>query len=683
MSNPLLDLSGLPRFNDIAAEHMLPAIQQVIADNRTAIQTLTQMTEIPTWHNFVQPLEALDNRLGRVWSPIGHMNAVVNSEAIRDAYNQCLPLLSEYSTELGQNKALFEKYQQIANSDAFAQLNKAQQKVINNTLRDFKLSGIDLAPEQQKRYGEIRQQLSDLASKFDAHVLDATQGWHKHITDIEQLAGMPESALAAAQQAAQAKQLDGYLITLNFPSYLPVMTYCSNRALRQEVYTAFCTRASDQGTNPEWDNTQLIQQTLQLRGELAELLGFDSYAAYSLATKMAETPDQVMQFLNDLAERSKPIAEKELIALRAFAQQQYDVETLEAWDISYYSEKLREHQYAINDEQLRPYFPEDKVLQGMFAVVNRLYGIQIRENNQVALWHQDARYFEVYNADGTQIAGFFLDLYARQHKRGGAWMDDCQMRYRDAQGQLQLPIAYLTCNFNSPVGDQPALFTHDEVITLFHEFGHGLHHMLTEIDVYDVAGINGVAWDAVELPSQFLENWCWEAEALDLISGHYQTGEPLPSDLLDKMKAAKNFQSAMMMVRQLEFSLFDFSLHLQTTASTVPDVQQTLNQIRQQVSVLIPPSFNRFQHSFSHIFAGGYAAGYYSYKWAEVLSSDAFSRFEEEGIFNQETGLSFLKEVLSQGGSAEPMQLFINFRGREPSIEPLLRHSGILEETSL
>ena len=585
-----------------------------------------------------------------------------------------MPLLSEYSTRLGQNRQLFEAYKSLADSEEFNKLDSAQQKVINDNLRDFYLAGVALEDDKKARYGEIKKQLSELASKFSDNVLDATMAWSKLITNESELAGLPESALASAKQLAKSKEREGWLLNLDFPSYLPVMTYCDNRELRKEVYTAFCTRASDQGPNAgEFDNTENIKRILKLRHELAQLLGFDNYTEYSLATKMAKSPDKVIKFLEDLAAKSKSQAEKELAELKAFAKDGLGVEELEAWDIGYYGEKLRQQRYAISQEELRPWFPVEKTISGMFEVVNKLYGIEFETVDNVDAWHKDVRFFNIIRK-GKVIARFYLDLYAREHKRGGAWMDVCRSRWKQ-DGKLQLPVAYLTCNFTPPVDDKPAILTHDEVITLFHEFGHGLHHMLTNVDYAAISGISGVAWDAVELPSQFMENWCWEKEGLAIISGHFETGKPLPEEMRNKLLAAKNFQSAMMMVRQLEFSLFDFKLHKEYRENI--DAQSVLNEVRKQVAVVIPPSFNRFQNSFSHIFAGGYAAGYYSYKWAEVLSADAFSRFEEEGVFNRETGESFLHEILEKGGSAEPMELFVNFRGREPEIDALLRHSGI------
>ncbi|MGI1670734.1 MAG: oligopeptidase A [Neptuniibacter sp.] len=676
MSSPLLEPQLLPTFSQIKVEQIESAIDQILTDNRKIVAKLVSEQVEPSWDSLVSPLEEMNDRLAKAWSPVSHMNAVVNSDELRDAYNACLPKLSQYWTEMGQNQGIYSAFKQLADSEEFAKLTESQQKVINNTLRDFRLSGIALNDADKQRYAELQQKLSELTTKFSENVLDASNDWNKLITDEAELTGLPPMALAAAKQLAEAKEKDGWLLTLDFPSYLPAITYADNRELRKEVYTAFSTRASDQGPGEgKWDNSEVMTQILDQRLELAKLLGFDNYAEYSLATKMAETPDQVIQFLNDLAEKSLPVAKRDYQQLCDFARDEYGVEELQAWDLAYYSEKLKQARYSISEEQIRPYFPLPKALQGLFAVTGKLFDIQIDEVTEFDRWHDDARLFEI-SREGQVIARFFFDLYAREKKRGGAWMDDCRVRRRLDDGALQLPVAYMVCNFNSPVGDDPALLTHNEVTTLFHEFGHGLHHMLTKIECADVSGINGVAWDAVELPSQFLENWCYEPEALELISGHYQTGEPLPQDLLDKMLAAKNFQSGMMMVRQLEFSLFDFRLHREYQPGET-EVQALLNDVRSKVAVITPPAFNRFQHSFSHIFAGGYAAGYYSYKWAEVLSADAFSRFEEEGIFNQGTGNDFRSNILEMGGSKEPMELFVAFRGREPEVDALLRHSGI------
>ncbi|WP_026344768.1 oligopeptidase A [Oceanimonas smirnovii] len=678
MTNPLLTMDGLPPFSQIKPEHVKPAVEHAIADCKKRVEAVLSRDEAFTWDNLVAPLEEVNDHLSRIWSPVSHLNSVMNNEELRQAYESCLPLLSEYHTWMGQHQGLFEAYQSLAARDNFKKLSLAQQKEVNNTLRDFRLSGIALEAEQKRRFGEIQARLSELSSTFANRVLDATQAWHKQVTDQAELAGLPESALAAAEAQAKARELDGWVFTLDIPSYLPVMMYADNAALREEMYFAFTTRASDQGPNAgEFDNTAIIEETLALKQELAELLGFDNYAQVSLATKMAESEQQVLDFLEQLADRSHPQGKAELAELREFAEAQYGVTELNAWDLSYYGEKLKQHKYTISDEELRPYFPENRVIHGLFETVKRLFGIKVVERFGVEVWHEDVRFFDIFDDTGELRGSFYLDLYARAKKRGGAWMDDCiGRRYRE-DGTLQKPVAYLTCNFNGPVGDKPALFTHNEVLTLFHEFGHGIHHMLTKVDVAGVAGINGVAWDAVELPSQFLENWCWQPEALAFISGHYETHEPLPADLLERMLAARNYHSALMMLRQLEFALFDFRLHMDKSAAGPGRVQQVLNEVRSQVAVLTPPAFNRFQHGFSHIFAGGYAAGYYSYKWAEVLSSDAFSRFEEEGVFSAKTGRDFLHAVLEQGGSKEPMELFKQFRGREPNIDALLRHSGI------
>jgi oligopeptidase A len=674
----LTKTDALPIFSQLKTEEIEPVVKQTIADNKALIDQKLAELDTYTWDNFVAVLDEADDHLGKLWSPVSHMNSVVSNDKLRAAHDACLGLFSEYGTFVGQHQGLYEAYLSIAQSAEFSQLKGEQQKVIENALRDFKLAGIALSDQKKQRYGEIKQQLSQLQSTFSNHVMDATLAWSKLVTDLDMLAGLPKTAIAAAKQAAEEKELDGYLFTLDFPSYLAVMSYAQNRELRQEVYTAFATRASDQGPNAnEFDNSEIIEQILALRHELAQLLDFNDYGEYSLATKMADKPSQVIDFLTELADKSFAQAEQERDQVLAFAKEKDGLDELQAWDLSYYAELLKQQRYNISDEELRPYFPEHKVVSGLFDVVHRLFGLNIKESKDVDIWHKDARFFEIYNRQKEHIGSFYLDLYARAHKRGGAWMADCRVRRRRVDGSLQLPVAYLTCNFNKPVGSQPALFTHDEVVTLFHEFGHGLHHMLTKIESSNVSGINGVPWDAVELPSQFLENWCWEPEALALISGHVDTDDTLPADLLEKMLEAKNYNSALQMMRQLEFSLFDFILHHQYKVGEKGQVQRVLSEVRKKVAVIQAPEFNRFQHSFSHIFAGGYAAGYYSYKWAEVLSSDAFSKFEENGIFDAETGRSFLTNILEKGGSESPMTLFKAFMGREPSIDALLRHSGI------
>ncbi|WP_323946176.1 oligopeptidase A [Aeromonas hydrophila] len=678
MNNPLLTMDSLPPFSQIQPDQVQPAVTQAIADCKQKISDVLAQRDPHTWDSLIAPLEEVNDRLARIWSPVSHLNSVLNSEALRAAHDACLPLLSEFQTYVGQHEGLYQAYRELAESDDFPLLSGAQRKEIQNTLRDFRLSGIGLPAEAQQRYGEIQARLSELASRFSNNVLDATQGWSKLVTDEAELAGLPQSAQAAARQLAELKGKEGWLFTLDIPSYLPVMMYADNRALRAELYEAFTTRASDQGPNAgKWDNSAIMTELLALRRELAQLLGFANYAELSLATKMADKPEQVVNFLTDLAAKSLPQGKAELEEIRAFAAEQHGQSELAAWDLAYYAEKLKQHKFSISDEQLRPYFPASKVVKGLFEVVKRVFGMKVRERLGIDTWHPDVRFYDIFDAEDELRGSFYLDLYAREHKQGGAWMDVCLGRRYRQDGSLQKPVAYLTCNFNGPVDGKPALFTHNEVVTLFHEFGHGIHHMLTRIDVAGVAGINGVAWDAVELPSQFLENWCWESEALAFISGHHETGEPLPADLLEKMLTARNFQAAMQMLRQLEFALFDFRLHQEFDPARADQIPALLDEVRSQVAVMTPPVFNRFQHSFSHIFAGGYAAGYYSYKWAEVLSADAFSRFEEEGIFNPATGHSFLKNILEKGGSKEPMELFRAFRGREPQVDALLRHSGI------
>lgn len=678
MTNPLLTFQGLPPFSAIRPEDIVPAVTAALDDCRAIVEKVVAQPGPFTWDNLCQPLAEVDDRLSRIWSPVSHLNSVKNSAELREAYEQCLPLLSAFGTWVGQHEGLYNAYRNLKQGEAFKQLTKPQQKAVDNSLRDFELSGIGLDAEKQKRYGKIVARLSELGSTYSNNVLDATMGWSKLITDVNALTGLPESALAAAAEMAQAKEQQGWLLTLDMPSYLPVMTYADNRELRHEMYQAFTTRASDQGPNAgKWDNSQIMAETLALRYELAQLLGFDSYADKSLATKMAESPQQVLDFLNDLAKRARGQGAQELAELRAFAEKHYGVNQLDAWDVTYYSEKQKQHLYSISDEQLRPYFPEQRVIEGLFEVIKRVFGITAKERSGVDTWHPEVRFFDLFDENEELRGSFYLDLYARDHKRGGAWMDDCIASLRYADGHVQKPVAYLTCNFNRPIGDKPALFTHDEVTTLFHEFGHGIHHMLTKIEAAGVSGINGVPWDAVELPSQFMENWCWQPEALAFISGHYQTGEPLPQEMLDKLLAAKNYQAALFILRQLEFGLFDFRLHYEYDPGQGAKILQTLAEVKKLVAVMPSPSWGRFPHAFSHIFAGGYAAGYYSYLWAEVLSADAFSRFEEEGIFNPVTGRSFLDCILSQGGSDEPMNLFKNFRGRAPQLDAMLRHYGI------
>ena len=675
MQNALLEEHALPPFNAIEMDAIKPAIQARIDHVWAVLKTQLakiEAGEAPRWDNLVAPFEEASDLLSQSFSPVSHLNGVQNSEELRAVYTECIQLLTQFSTQIDQYEPLYRAYQQLADSTEFKTLSQPQQTVIEHALRDFRLAGVALPTEQKARYGEIKQKLSELSNQFSNNVLDATQAWHLQFDSAESLAGLPDSALAGAEQAAKQKGLDGYVITLDMPSYIAVMTYAEDRSLRERVYTAFATRA----TEGDWDNTALIDETLALRHELALLLGFDNYAALSLATKMAKDSQQVIEFLYDLAEQSLPAAKQDLAQLEAFAKEQYGIDALQAWDTTYYSELLKQQDYAVAQEALRPFFPAKKVINGMFTVVNKLFGIDVEPVTDVALYHEDVQFYAI-KKHGDIIAYFYLDIYARDKKRGGAWMADCRTRRLRANG-LQLPVAYLTCNFTPPTADTPSLLTHQEVTTLFHEFGHGLHHMLTQMTDAAVSGIAGVAWDAVELPSQFLENWCWEKSVIPMISGHYETGEPLPDDLLDKMLAAKNFQSGMQMVRQLEFALFDMEIHSQYDPSAPQPVQQTVDAVREKVAVVKPPAFNKFQNSFSHIFAGGYAAGYYSYKWAEVLSADAFSLFEEKGIFDSATGEQFLNTVLANGGSQAPEVLFKHFRGREANSEALLRHSGLL-----
>jgi oligopeptidase A len=681
MNNPLLSDDLLPRFDHVRVEHMEEAIDQILSDNRVQIANLAGQ-EDPTWDTLAQPMQGLDNRLSNAWSVISHLNGVMNTDELRKVYKICLEKLTEYNTELSQNETLCAAYKKLAERPDFKELSEAQRKSVEHILRDFHLGGVDLPEAQKKQYAALSRELAELSNKFSDNVLDATQHWYRHITDIEELAGLPESAIEGARQAARQRDLDGYVITLDFPSFHPVMTYCDNRDLRREVYEAFVTRASDMGPDAgTWDNTPVMAEILKRRHQQAKLLGFNNYAERSLATKMARSVEEVLGFLNQLAEKSLPVAKKEVEELKAFARDEHSMEQLEAWDIGYYSEKLRQKRYDISPETLRPWFPVNRVIPGLFRVVEKLFDVQIEEKPEVETWHQDATAYCI-SRHGEPLAWFYLDLFARQGKRGGAWMADCRIRWRNQQGQLQLPVALLTCNFTPPVDGKPSLLTHDEVTTLFHEFGHGLHHMLTQVEVLDVSGINGVAWDAVELPSQFLENWCWHKESLGLIAAHHETGEPLPDDLLEKLLAAKNFQSGMAMARQLEFSLFDFRLHAEFSEQAPTNPLDMYRQVRSEVAVIEAPEFNRFPNAFSHIFGGGYAAGYYSYKWAEVLAADAFSLFEENGIFDENTGKAFLHNILEKGGSREPMELFKAFRGREPEVDALLKQTGITDDAA-
>jgi oligopeptidase A len=680
MHNPLLDVSGLPHFSAIRAEHLRPAIEHVLTHNRARIAALIAQKSPYTWDNFVRPLEECNDYLNRVWSPGDHLHNVADNEELRQAYNECLLLLSHYRAEISHNKDLYLAYQALKNSADYPHLSPAQQTTIENELLDFHLGGVDLPAEQKERYKTIQQQLSQLTSQFGQNLLDATHAWKKHITQEQDLAGLPETLKTLLRHKAKEENLSGWLLSLEAPIYFPLINYADKRDLREELYRAFFTRASALGSHSgQWDNTPLIHKILQLRYELAQLLGYPNYAAYSLVKKMARDTEHVMTFLHDLAQRARPLALRELDELRAFARQYDGTDGLEMWDVPYYSEKLRQHRYNIAQEQLRPYFPLPRVVQGLFQIIQRLYGLEVRQCDGVDVWHPDIHFYEIRDEHGDIRGQFYLDPYARKGKRSGAWMADAITRTVRADGSIQIPVAYLNCNFTPPTEDKPALLTHQEVITLFHEFGHGLHHMLTRIEYSSVSGINGVAWDAVELPSQLMENWCWEREALDLFARHYETDAPLPEDLLDKMLAAKNFQAGLFMVRQLEFALFDFRLHLEYQPQWGAEkIREVLESVRCEVAALFPPEFNRSENQFQHVFAGGYAAGYYSYKWAEVLSADVFSRFEQQGIFDRDTGRSFMQHILEQGGSRPAMTLFQDFQGREPAIEPLLRKAGFI-----
>ena len=670
-NNPLLTAYTLPPFEAIRPEHVLPALDRTLADHRARLAALTAQAG-PGWDTLMQPLEAMDEQLGRVWGPVSHLNNVCDSESLREAYQQGIQRLAEYQAELAQNEALYAAVRQLRNSDVFTGLGEERRAVIEHTLRDFRLGGAELTGAARARFKAIQMRLSKLSTIFEQHILDATRAFELHLTDEGQLAGLPDSIREAAAQRAKEADKAGWLFTLDAPSYIPFMQYAETRDLRERMYRAFSTRAS----SGDLDNGPVMDEILVLRREAARLLGFANYGEYSLAAKMAESPAAVKSFLRELAAKSRPMAEQELAELKQFAAAELGLAELAAWDIPFASERLRHKTFSISQEELKPYFPEQNVLDGLFALVGRLYGLTVRENRAVPKWHKSVRYFELCRG-GEQVAAFYFDPYARPHKRGGAWMDECISRWRKPDGSLQLPVAYLTCNFDAPVGDKPALWTHDEVNTLFHEFGHGLHHMLTRIETRGVSGIRGVPWDAVELPSQFMENFCWQREAVDLFARHYQTGETLPDALFERMLAAKNFQSGMMMLRQIEFSLFDMELHADFEPGSTESVQDVIDRVRREVAVLIPPAFNRFQNGFSHIFAGGYGAGYYSYKWAEVLSADAFSAFEEAGITDAATAERFRDEVLAVGGSRDIMGAYIAFRGRKPTVDALLRHSGI------
>jgi len=672
--NPLLDFSGLPCFAAIQPEHVTPAVDQLLQENRALVERVATADDKPTWDNFVAPLDDANERLSRAWGQVAHLNAVMNSPALRETYNANLPRISQYHAELSQDERLYAKFKALRAAPEYGGLDRAQRKIVENELRDFRLGGAELSPEQKAEFKQVREQLDKLSSRFSDNLLDATNAFAHYVAAPEELTGIPEDVLEAAQEAARQDGKEGWKFTLQMPSYLPVMQYADNRTLRELMYRAYVTRAAEFG-NPEWNNTPIIEQILKLRRRLAHLLGYESFAQVSLEPKMAESPAQVLSFLTDLAARVKPFALRDYDELAAFARERLGLETLQAWDIGWASEKLRVERYAFSEQEVKQFFPEPKVLTGVFRLVETLYGLRITPG-QAAAWHPDVRFFDIHDASGEFIGQFYADLFARPSKRGGAWMDDAITRKRKRNG-IQIPVAYLNCNFSAPVGGRPALFTHDEVITLFHELGHGLHHLLTRVEQRGVSGINGVEWDAVELPSQFMENFCWEWDVVRGMSSHVETGAALPRELFDKMLAAKNFQSGLHAVRQLEFALFDMHLHYDFDPDGVLTPLQLLERVRKEVAVVLPPEYNRFPNNFSHIFAGGYAAGYYSYKWAEVLSADAYSLFEEMGVLSSEAGERFRREILGVGGSRPALESFIAFRGREPKIDALLRHSGM------
>ncbi len=671
MTNPLLHTQELPPFTAIRAEHVEPAIRVVLDESRAQLDQLLAAGDY-TWNSLIVPLEEMQHRLARTWSPVGHLNGVLNSHELRAAYNACLPLLTAWNTDLAQNEQLYRAYDHILRNEG-AQLDAGQRKLLENALRDFKLAGVALPEERKQRFKQIMEQLATLQSKFDENVLDATNAWSKHVTAEDELRGLPTPIIERARAAADEKNLTGWLFALDPPNYQSILMHAEHEPLRREFYTAWSTRASDQSAlGDRWDNSALMQQILALRHELANIVGFGTYAEYSLATKMASSVDEVREFLEQLATKSRPVAQREFDELTAFAGR-----ALNAWDVAFYAERLKQQRFDLSEEALRPYFPLPRVLAGMFAVAEKLYGVRIVERVAVDVYHSDATLYDILNPDGTQRGSFFVDLYARPKKRGGAWMDECVGRRRLGEHASQ-PVAYLVCNFMPPVGEQPSLLTHSDVVTMFHEFGHGLHHMLTRVDYPSIAGINGVAWDAVELPSQFMENFAWRAEVLPLISGHVETGEPLPAAELERLLGSRTFQAGMQSVRQLEFALFDWRIHSEIPRADVGvPIMNILDEVRAHVAVVKPPAFNRFPHSFQHIFSGGYAAGYYSYKWAEVLAADAFSAFEEEGIFNDAVAQRFLTAILEQGGSRDAMDAFVEFRGRKPRIEPLLKQLGL------
>ena len=673
MENPLLDFSRLPRFNDIRPEHIGPAVDALVAQGRATIERLAQLEPPATWERVVEPLDDANEKLARAWAQVSHLNAVVNTPELRDAYNAALPKVTQYFAEQGQDQRLHAAFKALRASPHYGTLPPARRRHIENELRDFRLGGAELDPPRKARFLELQEELAKLASRFQDNVLDATNDFALYVTDPAELSGIPEDVLATARAGAQKDGRDGWKLTLHMPCYLPVMQYADHQGVRERMYRGYTTRASEFG-KPGWDNGPIVARILELRAEAARLLEYGTYAEVSLASKMARSPHEVLAFLDDLAARARPFAERDMDEVRDFARRELGLAEVRAPDVAYASEKLRQSRYAFSDQEVKQYFQEDVVLGGLFGLVQTLYGIRVRAA-EAPVYHPSVRFFELLDGLGNRVGQFYLDLYAREGKRGGAWMDDAINRRR--RGSLvQTPVAFLTCNFSAPVGDRPALFTHSEVNTLFHEFGHGLHQLLTQVDELGVAGINGVEWDAVELPSQFMENFCWEWDVVAPMTRHVDTGERIPRALFDRMLAAKNFQSDMQFMRQLEFALFDMHLHYDYDAARSTPMR-LLDEVRKGVAVYAVPEYNRFPYQFSHIFAGGYAAGYYSYKWAEVLSADAYGAFEEGGVLNPQVGDRFRREVLAAGGSRPALESFVAFRGRAPRIDALLRHNGM------
>ena len=679
-ANPLLDFTGLPRFADIRAEHIAPAISELVAEARAAVNRVASDTSEATWASVVAPTEAAFDHLDRAWGVVRHLNAVVNSPAIRDAYNAALPLITEFYTDVAQDQRSFERFRALAKSESFATLDEAQRTLVNHALRDFRLGGADLGDADKAQFKAIQEELALLSSKFDDNVLDSENAWAHYVDDVKALSGVPADVIATARAEAEAEGRSGYKLTVRYPCYMPIMQYADDRGLRALMHRAAATLASDIGVAPEWDNTTVIARILELRRKEAQLLGYANFAELSLVPKMAQTPSEVLAFLRDLASRAHPFAERDYAELLAFGQSELGIDDVSAWDLPYISEKLKARRYSYSEQEVRQYFPEDRVLAGLFRVVETIYGVHVHPGI-AETWHPSVRFFEILDTHGALVGQFYLDLYAREDKQSGAWMDDAINR-RHAHDRLQHPVAYLTCNFSGPVGGAEAYFTHREVTTLFHEFGHGLHQLLTRVDVAGVSGLQGVEWDAVELPSQFMENFCWEWDVLSHMTAHAETGDPLPRALFTRMLAARNFGSGLAMMRQLELALFDMLLHSEYDAGgdarfTTP--QAVLDEVRREVAVVPKPAYDRFMHGFGHIFAGGYAAGYYSYKWAEVLSADAFSLFEERGVMSPEVGARFRDEVLARGGTRPALESFVAFRGRPPQLDALLRHNGMVE----